>query len=97
VLSLVESILENPDVVLWAQVDAAKASGSRELKAQGVEYDQRMEELEKVELPQAERRVHLRHVRRVREEAPVGAARQHPAEVDRARHLRAVHDRSPST
>ena len=51
VLSLVESILENPDVVLWAQVDAAKGEKIRELKAQGVEYDQRMEELEKVTYP----------------------------------------------
>ncbi|MBE2252305.1 MAG: DUF3516 domain-containing protein [Myxococcus sp.] len=51
VLSLVESILENPDVVLWAQVDAAKGEKIRELKAQGVEYDQRMEELEKVTHP----------------------------------------------
>ncbi len=51
VLSLVESILENPDVVLWAQVDAAKDAKVRELKAQGVEYEQRMEELEKVTYP----------------------------------------------
>jgi superfamily II RNA helicase len=51
VLSLVESILENPDVVLWAQVDAAKTAKVQELKAQGVEYDQRMEELEKVTHP----------------------------------------------
>lgn len=51
VLSLVESILENPDPVLWAQVDVAKGEKLRELKAQGMEYDQRMEELEKVEHP----------------------------------------------
>lgn len=51
VLSLCESILENPDVVLWAQVDAAKTQKIQELKAQGVEYEQRMEELEKVTYP----------------------------------------------
>ena len=51
VLSLVESILDNPDLVLWAQLDKAKGEKIAELKAQGVEYDKRMEELEKVEYP----------------------------------------------
>ncbi|MBL8912098.1 MAG: DUF3516 domain-containing protein [Archangium sp.] len=51
VVSLVESILESPDVVLWAQLDRAKGQKINELKAQGVEYDKRMEELEKVEYP----------------------------------------------
>jgi len=51
VLSLVESILESPDVVLYAQVDALKGEKVRELKAQGVEYEQRMEELDKIEHP----------------------------------------------
>ncbi len=51
VLSLVEAILENPEPVLWAQIDRLKGEKIRELKAQGMEYDQRMEELEKVEHP----------------------------------------------
>lgn len=51
VLTLVESILENPRVVLQAQVHRAKGEKIGELKAQGMEYDQRMEELEKVEHP----------------------------------------------
>jgi len=51
VLTLVESILESPDVVLWAQVDRLKGEKVRELKAQGVEYEQRMEELEKITWP----------------------------------------------
>ena len=50
-VSLVESILESPDPVLYAQRDKAKGEKVRELKAQGVEYDQRMIELEKVEHP----------------------------------------------
>jgi superfamily II RNA helicase len=50
-LTLVESILESPDVVLWAQVDRLKGEKVRELKAQGVEYEQRMEELEKITWP----------------------------------------------
>ncbi len=51
VVSLVESILESPDPVLYAQLDRAKGEKIRELKAQGMEYDQRMLELEKVEHP----------------------------------------------
>jgi len=51
VLTLVESILENPDAVLYAQLDAAKGRKIAELKAQGMEYAERMQELEKVEYP----------------------------------------------
>ena len=51
VLSLVESILENPDAVLWKQLDAARGRAVAEMKARGLEYDERMAELEKVEYP----------------------------------------------
>ena len=50
-LTLVESILENPDVILYKQLDKAKGEKIAELKAQGMEYDDRMRELEKVEYP----------------------------------------------
>jgi superfamily II RNA helicase len=50
-LTLVESILENPDLVLMRQLDKLKTEKLAELKAAGVEYDQRMEELEKLEYP----------------------------------------------
>jgi superfamily II RNA helicase len=50
-LTLVESILENPRPVLLRQIDKAKGEKVAELKAQGMEYQERMEELEKVEYP----------------------------------------------
>ena len=50
-LTLVESILENPRALLLKQLDKAKKEKIAELKAAGVEYDKRMEELEKVEYP----------------------------------------------
>ncbi len=50
-LTLVESILENPMPVLWAQLDRAKGETVAELKAQGLDYQERMEQLEKVEWP----------------------------------------------
>ena len=55
VLTLVESILESPDVVLYAQLDRLKGEKVAELKAAGIEYDQRMEELEKLEAPKPNR------------------------------------------
>jgi len=50
-LTLVEAILEEPVPVLRAQRDRAKGEKVAELKAQGMEYAERMEELEKVEHP----------------------------------------------
>ena len=50
-LSLVESILENPDVVLYSQLRRLKDQKIAELKAQGMEYEERMIELEKLEWP----------------------------------------------
>lgn len=54
VVTVIESILEDPGVVLKRQVDKLKARRIAELKQQGVEYDERMEELAKVTYPQPE-------------------------------------------
>ena len=51
VLGLVEAVIEDPEVILRAQVDKLKTHKVAELKAAGVEYEQRMEELEKIEHP----------------------------------------------
>jgi hypothetical protein len=51
VLTQVESILEDPDVVLWKQLDRARGEAVARMKAEGKEYDERMAELEKVEYP----------------------------------------------
>ena len=51
ILSLVESILENPEVILRRQLDRIKDRAVAQMKADGVEYDRRMEELEKLEYP----------------------------------------------
>ena len=51
VLTLVESILENPDYVLRQQLDAVKTLKMAELKMAGVEYEERIAELEKLEYP----------------------------------------------
>ena len=54
-LTLVESILENPDLVLMRQLDKIKTDKMFEMKANGVEYDERIAELDKLEYPKPNR------------------------------------------
>jgi superfamily II RNA helicase len=54
VLSLVEAVLDDPTVILLAQLDRAKDELMSRLKAEGVEYEQRMEELAQVTWPRPE-------------------------------------------
>jgi superfamily II RNA helicase len=55
VLTLVESMLENPKVILDRQLDKLKGDKVAELKAAGVEYEERMAELDKLEYPKPNR------------------------------------------
>src|SRR5450432_3036473 len=55
VLTLVEAILENPDVVLFRQLDKLKTERMDQMKADGVEYEQRIAELETMEWPKPNR------------------------------------------
>ncbi|MBK8255281.1 MAG: DUF3516 domain-containing protein [Polyangiaceae bacterium] len=54
-LSLVESILEDPEIILQKQLDKIKREKLAEMKAQGVEYEERMNELEKLDYPKPHR------------------------------------------
>ena len=54
VLSLVESILEDPTVVLSAQKDKLKDALVSEMKSAGVEYAERMDRLDEVTWPKPE-------------------------------------------
>jgi superfamily II RNA helicase len=51
VLSFVEAILENPDIVLQKQLDKLKSVKMAEMKAAGIEFDERIAELDKMEYP----------------------------------------------
>jgi superfamily II RNA helicase len=55
VLTLVESILEDPGLILHRQLDKVKTAAIAEMKMQGVDFHQRMEELEKLEYPKPNR------------------------------------------
>ena len=54
-LTLVESILEDPAIILRKQLDKVKDRKMAEMKMEGVEYDKRIEELEKCEHPKPNR------------------------------------------
>src|SRR5437764_2395057 len=54
-LTLVESILEDPDLILRKQLDKVKSAKMAEMKSDGIEYEERMEELEKLEYPKPNR------------------------------------------
>lgn len=51
VVTLVESILEDPDIILRKQLDKLKGRRIAEMKLEGLDYEQRMAELEKLEYP----------------------------------------------
>lgn len=55
VLSLVEAILEHPHVVLHKQIDKLKGERLAALKSEGMEYHDRLEELDKIEHPKPNR------------------------------------------
>ena len=54
-LSLVESILEDPDIILRRQLDKLKTEKMAEMRAAGVEYEERMDKLDGMEYPKPER------------------------------------------
>lgn len=55
VLSLAESILEDPDIILRKQLDKLKTEKMAEMRAAGIEYDERIEKLDELEYPKPER------------------------------------------
>ena len=55
VLTLIESILENPDIVLRRQLDALKTESINAWKQEGMEYEERMAKLEELEYPKPQR------------------------------------------
>jgi hypothetical protein len=50
-ISVVESVLEDPRQVLMAQADAAKTAAMARMKAEGVEYEERIERLNAITWP----------------------------------------------
>jgi superfamily II RNA helicase len=55
ILTLAESIVENPDLILRKQLDRLKSEKMYEMKMEGIEYEDRIAELEKLEYPKPNR------------------------------------------
>lgn len=84
VLTLVESILESPDLILRRQLDRLKTEKMAEMKAAGMEYEERMEELEKLEPPKPNRDFIYSTFNQFREEHPwVGQENIRPKSIAR--------------
>ncbi len=83
-LSVVESILEDPQIILRKQLDKLKGDKVAEMKAAGIEYDERMEELEKLEHPKPERDFIYESFNRFAEQHPwVGSDNVRPKSIAR--------------
>ncbi len=54
-LTIIESVMENPGIIIASQVNKAKDKLMAEMKAEGIEYEERMERLTEVEPPRPER------------------------------------------
>jgi superfamily II RNA helicase len=54
-LTLVESILEDPDAILRKQLDKIKTKKMAEMKMDGIPFEERIEELDKLEYPKPDR------------------------------------------
>lgn len=55
VLTLCESILENPDIILRRQLDKVKTEAMNAMKAEGIPYEERIAKLEELEYPKPNR------------------------------------------
>lgn len=54
-LTLAEAIIENPELILRKQLDRLKTEKMYEMKMEGIEYEERIAELEKLEYPKPNR------------------------------------------
>jgi len=83
-MTLVESILEDPDIVLRKQVDKLKQELVAQLKADGIQYEERMERLEEITHPKPLSDFLYGTFNRFRGEHPwVGGLDVHPKSIAR--------------
>ena len=83
--SVIEATLDDPRQILAAQLNKAKGEAVAQMKAEGIEYDERMELLEEVTYPKPLEELLDARVRGLRADQPVGRGRAPVAEVRRPR------------
>ena len=89
IVSVIESVLEGPRQILFAQQYAARGEAVNEMKADGIEYEERMALLDQVTWPQPLAELLEATYELYRAEPPVAARGRARAEVDRPRDVRA--------
>ncbi len=92
VVSVVEATLEDPRQVLSAQQNRARGEAVAQMKADGIEYEERMELLEDVTYPKPLEDLLEAAFDIYRARPSVGRRLRSRAEVRRPRHVRAGHD-----
>ena len=92
VVSVIEATLDDPRTVLGAQEHKARGEAIGEMKAEGIEYDERMELLEEVSWPKPLEELLDAHLRGLPPQPPVGLRGRAVAEVGGAGHVRARDD-----
>ena len=70
---MIEAVLEGPRQILFAQQNAAKGEAVAEMKADGIEYDERMVLLDTITWPQPLAELLGRDVRDLSRVAPLAA------------------------
>jgi superfamily II RNA helicase len=84
VLTLVEAIVEDPEAVLRKQLDQLKTEAMAEMKANGVEYEERIERLDAMEWPKPNRDFIYETFNAFADRHPwVGSTNVHPKSVAR--------------
>ncbi len=83
VVSVIEATLDDPRQILAAQLNKAKGEAVAQMKAEGIEYDERMELLEEVTYPKPLEELLGRGLRGLRAHQPLGGRRAPVAEVRR--------------
>ncbi|MGF1465155.1 MAG: DEAD/DEAH box helicase [Sandaracinaceae bacterium] len=84
VLTLVEATLEDPNVVLARQLDKRKGDRLAELKAEGVEYEERMAELDTIDIDKPRHELLLQTFEEFRAKHPwVGSELLRPKSIAR--------------
>ncbi len=92
VLSVIESTLDDPRQVLSAQLFKARGEAVAAMKADGIEYEERMDLLEAVTYPQPAGRPAGGRLQHLQARSPVGRRPRALAEVGGAGHVRAGDD-----
>ncbi len=94
VVSVIEATLEDPRQILAAQLKKARGEAVAQMKAEGIEYDERIALLDDVSYPKPLDELLAARLRDVPADQPVGRRRPALAEVGGARDVGAGDDLS---